>query len=941
MRHIIISISLLIGLFSWGCSRISTVEKAGLGEHSKIINLKVEGFANWVVTDEAKPRLSWQAPKDIPGKPLIGYELMASDQESKLIQNQGNLLPVTLRPIGKGAWMIFDASSLASRSSVWWKVRSVYEDKERGVWSDNFHFEVGLKHDSDWTAEWIGMTSSQREKSAPWLRRSFEISKEISKARLYVCGLGLHESWLNGQKIGEEVLQPAQTDYNIRSFYIAHDLSQQLRQGLNTLGFWLGDGFYNQDRVWGPNGLSYGQPKVIAQLEIEYKDGSTELIGTDESWQTKQSAIKASNIYAGESYDARLYTADWAKVNTAPTGWQAANKLPPAGGKLVAQQLPPSIRTGRVPVKDVRQLHANTWILDFGQNLVGWAKMKVNASPGTRITIRYAEDKLPSGELNYATSGVKATKVIQTDEYICKGNGEEIWEPRFSYHGFRYAEVSVEDGALKEKSPGRDFLEGIVIHTDMAITGHFSSSDSLINKLFDMAHWTQVGSVLGVPVDCPVRERCGWTGDAHLTVPYTMFRFDAASMWRKYTEDIASTALISSRMLCFGDEFGERSVQLKESGIPTMVAPGKRFIGEGSPDWGSAIAFIPWDIYLHTGDLRPLEKHYSSIIQWTRHLQGISTNDLVYSGMGDWVKPIIDNPEGKTDREIYGAISPMLSTACYYRSARITAEVARLLGKQEDYEYFDQLSREIRKAFTEAFYGDSPEYTPDQTVNAIAIDWNVLAPDRHKEVAANLNRQVKDAGYHFETGVFGMPSLWRVLGKYGYYQTAWKVLNQTDAPSFNYLIQRGATTFWEVWPTEQDEDIPYIQSMSHPFQGAFVRWFYEGLAGVQPDAEFPGYELIHFQPQIIDELEWVTCRFASPMGEIESSWKQENSLLSWTVEVPAGATGKLRVPGRLIEITKMQEVIKVEKQEITDGQGYAELIQLPAGKYQLKSKLDN
>ncbi len=905
----------------------------------KLADMKAEGQAGWIVTDEPAPRLSWHPVNEVSGKQVIGYELIAASSELSAKKGEGDLWKSGVLPVEKGPWVLFDASGLPSRTEVWWRVRPVFSKTEFGKWGEIARFETGLKNQDDWQGKWIGMDPEQRKRSAPHFRKSFEITQPVLKARLYVCGLGYHESWLNGRKSGDEVLQPAQTDYNIRNFYVAHDVTSQLVRGQNMLGFWVGDGFYNQDKVWGPKGLSYGEPRVIAQLEITFKDGSKTLVATDENWHCHPGPVTGSNVYAGENYDARLYDPNWAASQSASENWHPVIILPSPGGKLIAQQLPPCRRLGIVPVQTVDELRPGTWIFDFGQNLVGWAKLRVNAHPGTVVTLRFAENRLPNGELGFASSGVRATKVIQTDVYTCKGEGEEIWEPRFTYHGFRFAEVTISEGTLRKGAPAKDFLEGIVVHTDMEVTGEFLCSDETLNRAFDWAHWTQIGNVQGVPTDCPVRERCGWTGDAHLIVPYTMYRFDAASMWRKYTDDIVTTAQVTGPMLCFGKAPGERTRQIKKAGIPTMVAPGKRFIGEGAPDWGSAIAFIPWDIYIRTGDVRSLQEHYGPIRQWAVHLYELSTNNIVYSGMGDWCKPILADTEGKTDRELFGDVSPMLSTACYYRSVRITADAAKLLGNTSDYDYFDALANEIRMAFTKAFYSENPEMVPDQTINAIAIGWNILAPELHQEVAKTLARQVEEAGYHFLTGVFGMPSLWPALCKFGHQETAWKAIQAESAPSLKYLVKRGVTTFWEVWPTEKDENIEYARSMSHPFQGGFVAWFFEGLAGIAPDTDHPGFRFFHLEPQLINGLDWVTCRFNSPMGMIESSWERKGEQLSWTVVIPPGATAKLRVPGKLIEINgNLSGLINgVSRQD--DFQGKAERLVLPSGNYQLAIKL--
>lgn len=904
------------------------------------VQMKVEGQSGWIVTDEPSPRLSWQPVGVISGQSVVGYEVIAASTKSIAQNGQGDLWKSGFLSIENGPWTLFDASKLPSRTEVWWRVRPVFSKSKFGEWGEIAWFEIGLKSSEDWKCKWIRTNPDQRKRSAPQFRKSFEITKPIDKARLYVCGLGYHESWLNGKKLGNEVLQPAQTDYNIRSFYVSHDITSQLTIGENVVGCWLGDGFYNQDKALGGKGLSYGEPRLLAQLEITYKDGSTSIIATDETWKCATSPILEANVYAGETYNANFYDPNWATKASKTENWQAVDIVEAPGGKLIAQQLPPCRRLGTVSTKQIDELRPNTWICDFGQNLVGWEKLKVNATPGTVITIRFAENRLVSGELGFASSGVKATKVLQTDVYTCKGGDEEIWEPRFTYHGFRFAEVTISKGTLKNGAPTKDLLEGIVIHTDMEVVGEFECSDPTLNKAFQLAHWTQIGGIQGVPTDCPIRERCGWTGDAHNVVPYCMDRFDAASMWRKYIEDIVTTAQNTGPMLCFGKAIGERTKQIKAVGVPTMVAPGKRFIGEGSPDWGCAIAFIPWDIYVRTGDMRSLKEHYGSIRQWAEHLQGISTNGIIYSGMGDWCKPIVGEAGGKADRELFGNVSPMLSTACYFRSVRITADVAKLLGKTKDFNRFDKLAGEIRSAFTKAFYSENPKMIPDQTINAIAINWNVLAPEMHQKVAGTLASQVKDAGYHFMTGVFGMPSLWPILCKFGFQETVWKALQVESAPSLKYLLKRGATTFWEVWPMEKDENEEYTRSMSHPFQGGFVAWFFEGLAGISPDANTPGYRLIHLEPQIIDGLDWVKCRYQSPMGEIESSWNRKGSNLLWTIEVPVGTIANLRIPGRLLKIEKESKIINMKALPSDDAQGKAQQFRIAAGKYQILSTLN-
>lgn len=895
-------------------------------------NLRVEGQSGWLVTDDPEPMLSWKPQAEISSLAVTGYEVVASKTRAEAMAGEGTWWKSGILPVSDGPRVILNAKSLPSKAEIWWCVRSVLVGDARGPWSETAVFETGMKLATDWEAQWIGMDPSARQRSAAQFRREFRIDKPVAKARLYMCGLGWHESWLNGKKLGDEVLQSAQTDYEERDFYVSHDVTQQVHSGKNLLGVWVGDGFFNQDRVWGPKGMSYGEPRLKGQLEITHTDGTRTIIGTDESWQCKTSPILESNVYAGETYDARREDLQWASINHAQEGWMPVVKSSDPGGPLMAMNLPPCRRLGVEPVRSLRELKPGTWIYDFGVNLVGWAKLKVQADPGTKLTIRFAEALLADGSLNFATGGVEHTKVNQTDVYICRGGDEEVWEPRFTYHGFRYAELTITDGALKSDKPGQDLLEGVIVHTDLPVIGRFECSDATLNRAFEWANRTFVGSVQGVPSDCPVRERCGWTGDAHLIVPYSMYRFDASTLWAKYVGDMVTTARRNTPMLVFGNGMGERTVKPKVAGIPTMVAPGKRFIGEASPDWGSAIVFIPWDLYLHTGDVRPLQRNYDSMRQWTLHLEVRSKDGILRSGLGDWCKP------GKgvkaEPRDYYGEVIPMLSTACYFRCAKIMADTAKLFGRKEDFERFTKISQVVRESFTREFYGEKPSMMPDQTIHAIAVQWGVLPRELQREAADQLAKLVEKAGDHFATGVFGSPSLWPTLVEAGHQETAWKALQNESAPSLKYLAKRGATTFWEVWPMESDETEVYSRSQSHPFQAGFVSWFFSGLAGIRPDAAKPGFRTIHLEPQVIAGLDWVKCSYDSPMGEIQSSWKREGDVLTWNVMIPPGVKALLRVPGRIQPDPGFPSI-----ETSDDHQGKAQRMTLGSGRFSITSDL--
>ena len=392
-------------------------------------------------------------------------------------------------------------------------------------------------------------------------------------------------------------------------------------------------------------------------------------------------------------------------------------------------------------------------------------------------------------------------------------------------------------------------------------------------------------------------------------------------------------------MLSFGLNMDERVVKPKAAGIPTMVAPGKRAIGEATPDWGSAIVFIPWDHYLHTGDIRPLERNYDSMRQWTLHLESRANGGILKSGLGDWCKP---HPSGEIENlsAFYSETVPMLSTACWFRCAKIMADTANLLGKSDDAARFSDLREKIRAAFLREFFSPEPSMTPDQTILAIAIDWNILPSEMRAEAARKLADLVKRADHHFMTGVFGAPSLWPALVSNGHQDTAWKALQNETSPGLKHLARQGATTFWEVWPgpaDPRDPANPYSRSMSHPFQAGFVSWFFSGLGGIRLDPTNPGFRSVLMEPQMIDGLDWVKCSLDSPMGTINSSWKRDGKSLRWEIDLPPGIDASVRVPGRVTKIESGRNT--PADVDARDAQGPARQLRLHGGRHIISSSL--
>lgn len=895
---------------------------------SDALQLMVDGLRGPVVTDDPAPRLTWAPVVSLPWVKSWRVTVERLDATAPAL--------MWIVPATDGPMAVLKDLPLPSRAEYRWQVEAIADHgKTPAPVRSTGRFEAGLKTPADWRAQWISLDPKVRERSAPLFRKPFILEKPVKRARLYVSGLGWHEAWLNGQRLGDGVLEPAQTDYEARVLYAAHDVTEHVRAGDNVLGVWVGDGWYNQDRVWGQKGLSYGQPCMVAQLEIVHADGSRTEIVSDETWQASPSAITSSNVYQGEIFDATRHDPAWSTSAGETSSWAKAKATTAPGGRLIASPLPPCRRLRTVAVQDWTEPKPAVYVANFGQNMTGWAKLRVHATPGTKITLRFSESLTPDGSIEPSSTGVRHTKQPQTDVYICRGGGEEIWEPRFTYHVFQYAEFTVENGRLLQGGPDKNTLEGVAVYTDSPIRAEFACSDPTIQRLFDMADWTTVGNLHGLPTDCPGRERCGWTGDAHLLAPFALRRYEGTALWRKYQDDIVTSAARSGQMLHFGKDFGDREVRMKAAGLPTMIAPGKRTSGAATPDWGSAIIFVPWDIYRFTGDARPLERHYASFVQWVEHLRGVAQDNILNSGLGDWCTPWrFGGPPPGEARAYYARIVPELSTACYWRSADTLARIAVLLGRKADAEKYRRLADEIGATYWANYYDPASGGFSDQTVNAIAVHWGLAPEEKRAGVSAALARQVAADGDHFYTGVFGLPSLFPALTDHGHDDTVARIIANPQPPGFRTLLARGATTYWEVWPTSSDPAEPYDRSKSHPFQGAWAVWCIDGIAGIRVDDTLPAFRRFRLAPRMVRELEWARCREQTPMGPVESSWRRRGNALEWQVEIPPGAEAEIIAPGQIRELTATSA-------DTAAPRAAGDRVTLTAGRYTLQVELES
>jgi len=722
-------------------------------------------------------------------------------------------------------------------------------------------------------SQWISSTIQGDEKTltpAPYLRKEFWLDRPPVKATLQITALGLYEAQLNGRKVGDRALAPGWMDYSTRVPLQSYDIAALLNQGKNVIGVVLGDGWYCGRIGWGGR-QSYGaKPELIADLDIVFSDGSSIRIVTDGSWKTATGPILENDLLMGEIYDARKELTGWSEAAYDDSAWTPVQTGPARDIILDAIDYPGVRQTDECKP---RGLESHRY--DMGQNFSGRIRIRVKAPRDTSLTFRYAEILNPDGSLY--TENLRSARA--TDTYICKGGGEEIWEPGFTFHGFRYVEV--------EGLPANAEIDitGLVLQSDTTPTGEFSCSNPLLNQLQHNIMWGQKSNFLEAPTDCPQRdERLGWTGDAQVFIRTAAFNMDVRRFFHKWVQDI-------------------RDAQKPSGGVPEVI-PSVKFFGheDGGPAWSDATIICPWTVYLCYGDREILMDHYDSM---QRYLDFISTkasinlirshpDSPVYEGYGDWLA--LDG-SGKVD----GATpKDLIGTAFLAYDASIMARIARILGKVEDAKKYTELHSRAVQAFQRRYV--TPEgliASGTQTAYVLALHFDLVPASVRVTTARELVRDIKQREYHIATGFVGTPYILDVLSREGYLDIAYRLLEQETFPSWLFPVKNGATTIWERWdgwtPDRGFQD-KGMNSFNHYAYGAVGDWMYRHVAGLEVDEGFPGYRHILFQPQPGGTLTWAKARLKVSRGETGISWERTEQALKVELIVPEGSKGILQTP---------------------------------------------
>lgn len=862
------------------------------------VGLKCEYAVNPMGIDETMPRFSWRSADGRRGARQTGYRVMVGSKageadvwDSGKVESDQSVHVVyggkpevgSQKPEGTGG-----AAPLKARGRYFWAVKTWDQAGAESPWSEGAFFEMGLLSTRAWKAQWISVPQAFDKEVCPpakYLRRSFVVRRPLKTARLYITAKGIYVPYLNGRRVGAvesgDIFTPGWSDYRKRIRYQTYDVTGLVGSGRNVLAAAVGEGWWSGNVAWQPRG-GYGEnTALLAELHLEYADGSYEVVRTDNEWKgTTEGPIRSNDFLMGENYDARKELGAWnGEAGGSATvgafddaGWQPVRVEAHDKTPLEAYVGPTVQKTEEVVPREAWSTADGKWIFDLGQNLVGWARLKVKGATGQEITLRFAEVLNPDRTI-YT---VNLRKAKATDVYVCKGGEAEEWEPLFTYHGFRYVEVS---GLMAGQTPGLDTVTGVVVHSATAKTGSWKSSSDLLNQLQHNIEWGQRGNFVEIPTDCPQRdERLGWMGDAQVFVRTASYNMDVAGFFTRWMIDVDDAQ--------------------REDGAYTDVSPNlpAKPLGAGVAAWADAGVVCPWTIYRAYGDVRILERHYDAMRKYIAFLLKKWPSGLRHDGewsYGDWLA--IDS---WTPR-------PLIGCAYSAYSVALLREIATILKKDKDAARYGRLFEKLKKTFNREFVTASGYLAGDsQTAYVLALRFGLLAEDKVPLAIKRLTQDIEMRGV-LTTGFVGVNLLLPTLSQIGRDDLAYKLLTNEKFPSWLYSVKNGATTIWERWDgwtTEKGFQSPGMNSFNHYAYGSCGEWMFGAAAGIELDPQVAGYKQMVIQPRIGGGLTAVEGRLETAYGLVETRWKkEEGGKLEVMVRIPANTTATVALPAVGVE----------------------------------------
>jgi alpha-L-rhamnosidase len=890
-------------------------------ENIKVADLRCEYLENPLGIDIAKPRLSWQLESGTRSQKQTAYRIIVASSPEKLKKNVGDLWDTGKVKSDRSIHIAYNGRGLVSKMRCFWKVQISDVNGKQSSWSTPATWSMGLSEESDWKAQWIGydavpvniakmpVRNFKRDPKykpkfktylpAQYLRKDFNASKKISRACLYVTAQGHVEMHLNGKRVGNEYFTPGWTDYRKRIYYRTYDVTDMLSKGSNAIGAILGDGWFRGNiSVKGQN--QYGKKlRLLTQLQIDYKDGSTEIIASGPSWKASFGPIILSDMFEGETYDARKEIPGWDKAGYNDKDWSAVNTGSEIEPLIQAYPSVPVRVTQELPTVKLTEPKPDTYVFDLGQNFSGWARLKVKGKPGDKVNMQFAEMLNADGTV-YADN-LRSARAA--DNYILKGGGEEIFEPHFTFHGFRYVQLT----GLTEK-PTPKTITGIVIHSDMPMTSSFECSNPMLNQLYSNTLWGQRSNYLEIPTDCPQRdERLGWTGDTQVFVRTGTYNQDAAAFFTKWNIDLMDT----------------------QNAAGTFGQQAPVFHGYGSPAWADAGVICPWTIYKVYGDVRMIEKHYDAMAKFIDYCRSKGLTGPG-GGYGDWLAI-----GSKTPKEI-------ISAAYFGYTTSLMVEIAQALGKTEDVKKYRKLFDDICANFQKEFVQPDGKITDEsQTSYCLALHYNLLTDKQRTQAATHLVDRIKAKDYHLSVGFVGVSILLPTLTEIGRSDLAYRLIQNTTYPSWGYSIEQGATTIWERWNSYTKKDgfgNAGMNSFNHYAYGACGEWMFASMLGIETDGA--GFKKIIMKPELGEGITWAKGHYDSIHGRISSDWKRDQKTFQWKITVPANTTATVYVPaGRIKDITESGKAIaKAVGVKFIKMENNTAVLKVDSGSYEFISK---
>jgi len=911
-------------------------------------DLRCEYRVNPLGIDVVKPRLSWVLESSRRGQKQNAYRVLAASSKENLKKNKGDLLDTGKVQSDQSIHVEYSGKPLKSRMRCYWKVKVWDKDGKDSAWSQPARWSMGLLSPSDWQAQWIGLPpdpnnaklADEAHKSkmpaplpSPFLRKSFRVDDQVRRATVYVTALGLYELHINGKRVGDHILAPEITVHAKRVQYQTYDVTDQIVAGANVIGAILGRGWY-AGRFWQtlpPSQRPFGgQLGLILRLDIELADGRTQTVVTDQSWRFRDDGpIRYNSLYDGEMYDARRKMPGWDTSVFDDSDWQTPHILDIADVNLVWQRNEP-IRVVKelTPIR-LTEPKNGVYIFDMGQNMVGWCRATVEGKRGDLVTLRHGEQLNPDGTLY--TANLRSAK--QTDRFILRGEGRETFEPHFTYHGFRYVEVTG-----LSKRPKLNDLIGRVFYSASPDAGKFECSNELVNRLMNNIVWTQRGNMHGLPTDCPQRdERAGWLGDIQAFSQTAIFNMDMASFFNKWLLDVRDSQTADGRYPSFAP-------------YPAREPKSRRF---GVPAWADAGTIVPWLVYLNYTDRRLLEEHFESARRWVDYVRQHNPNMLWEKERGadynDWLNGDKLNLDGWPQKG--GEVpKPVFATAFFAHSTEIVAKMAAALGRKEDAKRYGELFEGIKAAFNKAFVKPDGRIEGDpQAGYALALRFALLPDKLRPKAVQHLLEGIERYNGHLSTGIQTTHRLMLELTRNGCHDQACHIINLRTVPSWGYTIEMGATTIWERWDgfvkgrgTKPEDQLqsPGMNSFNHWAFGSVGEWVWRNIAGINPDERYPGYKHFIIRPRPGPGFTWAKGEYKSIHGKIATHWVL-GEVFKMDMTIPANTTATVYIPAKSLDsITESgRPATKAEGLRFLRMEDGSAVFAADSGRYKFVSKL--